>query len=345
MSKKGTKIHKRKDESWKDRYTKIQVQNNDRNIINTSDKFANYAREWLLEKKSTVKYSTYIKYNNNLKLYINPIIGDKNLADIGYDELSMLCNTLLVSGGKTQSGLSSKVVSDCLMVVKAIMRYAVRKKCTIDSSAFEVSVKMKSNPLRVFSVNEQEILLSYLKSNITPVNLGIIISLLTGVRIGEICALKWNDISLENRTICIHKTVQRIQSLEGLNKTVLLITEPKSECSVRQIPIPDILFDILKMYSSDSTFFVLSNSLKCIEPRTLHNHFKNILTDCNINNASFHTLRHTFATRCIEVGFDIKSLSEILGHSNVNITLNRYVHPSMDLKKKNMDKLSSLFTV
>ena len=156
--------------------------------------------------------------------------------------------------------------------------------------------------------------------------------------------MQWGDFSVTNRTISVSKTLQRVQTPNIPNKTTITITESKSECSIRQIPIPDVLIDFL-ISTNNSSFYVLTNNTNYIEPRTVQNHFKSAISYCQIADANFHALRHTFATRCIEVGFDIKSLSEILGHANVNITLDGYVHPSMDLKKKNMDKLSSLFSV
>ena len=128
-------------------------------------------------------------------------------------------------------------------------------------------------------------------------------------------------------------------------KTYISIDEPKSKCSIRTIPIPDnIMADLRRAYVNNA--FVLTGSrISYVEPRTMENRFKAILEKCGIEDANFHALRHSFATRCVEVGFDIKSLSEILGHANVNITLNRYVHPTMELKRENMDKLSALFAV
>ena len=123
------------------------------------------------------------------------------------------------------------------------------------------------------------------------------------------------------------------------------ITKPKSQCSIRDIPIPEVLLPYLDSKRSTDEYVLTGRSDIYVEPRTMQNHFKRILKQCDIEDVNFHVLRHTFATRCIELGFDIKSLSEILGHANVNITLNRYVHPSMDLKQQNMSKLSDLFAV
>ena len=139
--------------------------------------------------------------------------------------------------------------------------------------------------------------------------------------------------------------MQRIQTPDGPTKTKILIAEPKSQCSIREIPIAKTLKSFLEPYQDKKGYVLTGKEEKFIEPRTMQNRYKAILKAYGISNANFHTLRHTFATRCIEVGFDVKSLSEILGHANVSITLNRYVHPSMDLKQKNMDKLSDLFAV
>ena len=139
--------------------------------------------------------------------------------------------------------------------------------------------------------------------------------------------------------------MQCIQTSDGEKKTAILIAEPKSQCSIRDIPIAGTLREKLIQQTIKEGYVLTGNKNRYVEPRTMQNRFKAIVKRCGIWDAHFHTLRHTFATRCIEVGFDVKSLSEILGHANVSITLNRYVHPSMELKQKNMDRLSALFAV
>lgn len=197
----------------------------------------------------------------------------------------------------------------------------------------------------MLSAQEQQILISSLMEELDLTSLGIYICLFTGIRVGELCALTWDDISLENNTIHIHRTLQRIQVPDGEKRTTILITEPKSQCSIRDIPIAGTLREMLIQQTIKEGYVLTGNKNKYVEPRTMQNRFKAIADRCNIRNVHLHTLRHTFATRCIEVGFDVKSLSEILGHASVNITMNRYVHPSIELKQKNMDKLSELFTV
>ena len=165
---------------------------------------------------------------------------------------------------------------------------------------------------------------------------------------GELCALTWENIHLDSGVISICQTMQRVENTEFKSrrtdmKTRVIITSPKSSCSIREIPLPAFLIDILKNTPHSERGYFLSDSEELfIEPRNLQTHFKTVLKGAGIEDANFHALRHTFATRCVELGFDIKSLSEVLGHANVNITLNKYVHPSMELKRDNMEKLSQL---
>jgi len=201
--------------------------------------------------------------------------------------------------------------------------------------------------MRVLSVHEQEKLETLLRENLNPCNLGILLCLYTGLRIGELCALTWNDISDSEQILFVNKTMQRLQQLDGGDKkTKVVISTPKSECSIRRIPLPDSIYHLLVSNRKSGDAYILTGiSGKYLEPRTMENRFKRALANAMVEDANFHALRHTFATRCVELGFDIKSLSEILGHASVNITLNRYVHPSMELKQKNMNMLSGLFAV
>lgn len=139
--------------------------------------------------------------------------------------------------------------------------------------------------------------------------------------------------------------IQIVEATEAKAKTKISITTPKSSCSIRTIPLSDEIIGILEQFEKQSGFVLTGNDRAYIEPRSMHNHFKRICKSAGINPVNFHVLRHTFATRCVELGFDVKSLSEILGHANVSITLNRYVHPSIALKRANMEKLSELFAV
>lgn len=197
--------------------------------------------------------------------------------------------------------------------------------------------------MRVLTLLEEEALVRVLLDDIDQYKFGVMLSLYTGIRIGELCALQWDNLCLPSATLKVRKTMQRIQdkNVGATSKTRVIITEPKSQCSIRDIPLPVFILELARRFESSPKTFVLSgDKSRYVEPRTMQNRFKKYIRDSGIADANFHTTRHTFATRCVEVGFDIKTLSEILGHANVNITLNRYVHSSFDLKCSNMSKLS-----
>ena len=306
--------------------------------------FKNIIEEWMENTKPLLKASTYIKYRNMLYSYIFPYFEDLTTEELTVECLNSFCRELLCNGGKNKQGLSSKTVSDVLSLLRSIVRYASTKGISLPCTGKEIIIKKTSHELRVFSIREQKQLCKYLCKNMSLKNIGILICLYTGLRVGEICALHWNDISLKEKTLYIHQTLQRLQN-ENINgkKTSLILSTPKSSCSIRTIPLPDDIAVVLDNFPCKKEGYLLTGTDSCIEPRTMQNHFKHVLKEATIEETNFHTLRHTFATRCVEAGFDIKSLSEILGHSNVNITMNRYVHPTLELKRQNMQRLSCSF--
>lgn len=307
--------------------------------------FSTVADNWIQENAISLKESSLVKYRNMLRLYILPVLGECRIDEITNNKVFSMCNDMLGNGGRKGKGLSPKTVSDIQVLLKNILKYAGNMGFTVAFTSCPVSVRQQSRVLRVFSVQEQKVLTEHLKANPSLSNLGFMLCLFTGMRVGELCALKWDDISLRDRTIYIHQTMQRLQTDIGEKKTRITVTSPKSSCSIRIIPIPEIILEELQIAYQPGAFLLTGKKDSFTEPRTMQNRFKALLKECGINHANFHALRHTFATRCVEVGVDTKSLSEILGHANVNITLNRYVHPTLDLKRENMDKLSNLFTV
>ncbi len=379
MPRRGENIYKRKDGRWEGRYIKqrsldgkakygyiygrsykevkrkladavnmeqLSIQGKSANTCE-SISFENIANEWIISIQPRLKLSTIAKYKNLLNSYIYPEFSKCAIDDITCNHVDTYCNELLVTGGCTNNGLSPKTVSDILSLIKNIMRFAGNKGFPIKTDISLISVKQYPKEMRVLSLYEQQRLCQYLYSDLTLCNLGILVCLFTGLRVGEICALKWEDISFEEHTLFVHHTMQRIQVNDCKDgKTKILISTPKSNCSIRRIPLPnDLCKTLLKFKQPPETFFLTGNKEKYLEPRGMQQRFKTVLKKSFIDDANFHSLRHTFATRCVELGFDVKSLSEILGHANVNITLNRYVHPSMKLKHENMQKLDTLFTV
>ena len=197
--------------------------------------------------------------------------------------------------------------------------------------------------LPILSIENQKVLEQHISAELTPTSIGILISLYTGLRIGEICALCWNDIDLNARTIYVRHTASRIKSADGNSKTELILDEPKTASSKRVVPIPSPLFYALVEYRKDATsIYVVSSTDSFVSPRTYDARYHRLLSDCHLEDLNYHGLRHTFATRCIEAGVDVKSLSEILGHANVSITLNTYVHSSLEMKKSQHEKLTLL---
>jgi integrase len=221
----------------------------------------------------------------------------------------------------------------------AILKYTEEKynfKFVLEPVAMP---KQNKKELKILTLREQKKLEKYCMNHYDQKYLGIVLSLYTGLRIGELCALTWGNIDLKNRTITVNKTLQRIYIQKC--RTRILIDSPKSNHSIRKIPINDKVYAFLKEVrrANKSTDFFLTGDSRYIEPRSYQYSFSRVLQILHIKDYNFHILRHTFATNCIKVGMDAKSLSEILGHATVNITLNKYVHSSDKIKKKFLQKL------
>lgn len=311
-------------------------------MASSTDTFICISKEWLHIKAPQLKDSSVAKYTNLLNLYLLPKFGEQYVNTISRSDIVLFCRELLTSSGSRSNRLAPKTVNGIISLMKNILEYAVREKGFSVADIKDISIKQPQKPMRILSLNEQQRLSRHLCNNPTPCHLGILLCLYTGLRIGEICALKWDDIYIGEQYLYIHQTMQRIQTKgKPGKKTEIVIQAPKSDCSIRKIPIPDeILQLLLPAQKQGNAFFLTGQVHSFVEPRSMENCFKAVTKACDIYDVNFHVFRHTFATRCVELGFDIKSLSEILGHASVNITLNRYVHPSMELKQKNMNKLS-----
>lgn len=314
--------------------------------VTPSGSFDSVSDEWLSVHSPELKASSVAKYSNILHLYLLPKFGNHKICSISRNEVMTFSRELLTEGGASATGLSPKTVNSSLSVMKNIFEYARKEKHLQVADISDISVKQPQKPMRILSCSEQQRLSQYLCLDPSPCHLGILLCLYTGLRIGEICALRWEDICFAEQYLYVHQTMQRIQIIGSKEKkTKVVIQPPKSDCSIRKIPIPDEVLQLLRPAQRNGDAFLLTGLERIyIEPRNMENQFKVAASNCGISDVNFHALRHTFATRCVELGFDIKSLSEILGHASVNITLNRYVHPSMELKQKNMNMLSSLLT-
>lgn len=296
--------------------------------------FGQAAEEFLSESYQTKKYSTYIKYGNIYRCYLQAL-GNLPIQKITNEcierELSSSCMML-----------SESVQKSIYSVLDHILSYAEIKYHFSKPIIKKNIVHVPKRTLEILNYSEQIALLNYLDDHMDRKHLGILISLTTGLRIGEVCALKWNDIDFKSKTLHINRTVFRIAVKDQETKTILMETEPKSLCSKREIPLPDMLEKLLLEYQGKGEY-VLNND-RPMEPRTYEYLWKRCLKQIGISGKSFHSLRHTFATNCIGRGTDVKSLSEILGHSDVKITLNRYVHPAMDTKRAHINSVFSYLT-
>lgn len=301
---------------------------------------------WLAAQKLKSKESTYAKYFHLVQTHIIPKLGQYPLRQVDHRLIEQYAESLLLSGRVDGcGGLAPKTVSDILAIVKSILSHAEKCGVPIVCHLGQLSVKQKHRQMRVLSVSEQKTLTSALINDLDHAKIGILLSLYAGLRVGEVCALQWKHINLTSGILKVEQTIQRIQNTEETDdaRTRVIISEPKSRTSIRDIPLPRFIIEILADHQADPETYIVTGSTKhYMEPRTLQNRFKRCLAECGIESANYHALRHSFATRCIELGFDVKSLSEILGHADVNITLNRYVHSSLELKKQNMKKLDAI---
>ena len=370
MSRKGENITKRKDGRWEARYIKgrdlngkaiygylyahsyaearerkkIAMQDSNQAVASGGGNIYSVASEFLNTKQRNVKESTFVHYSQMVEQYIRPFIGDLKVSTISSIVLENFTNQLLSKGkSNSKGGLSNKTVREVLALLKQILTYAYKKGYIKEVPVFISVPTVTKKNIKILTHEEQNLLEKYTEDS-DDKKYGIYLCLYTGLRLGELCALKWSDIHAENQIISVSHTIQRIEDYgqKSGKRTKIVIDSPKTEASQRDIPIP---FNIAKKLTErkqtvyDDNSFFLSGTRKYIEPRTYYKYYKKCEKDCGIGDYTFHTLRHTFATRCIECGFDAKSLSEILGHTDVKITMERYVHPSMELKRKYVEDL------
>ncbi len=290
--------------------------------------------KWLQSVIPRVKQSTASNYQMKLNRHILPYFSAIRCCDFSPSDVYSFINK------KESEGLSSRYISDMIVLIKSAFRFAARTLRIfnpLDGVHFQ---KQERSEIQILNTDQQKKLTARFSNSPTHTDVGIALSLYTGLRIGEVCAMKWSDIDLDKRILTVNHTIQRIQNFEGGNKTRLVITEPKSVHSKRTIPIPDGIIPLLKRFQGDKESFILSGTDKPVEPRTMQNRFAAILKNENLPSVHYHSLRHAFATRAVEVGFDIKTLSEILGHSSVELTLNLYVHSSLERKRTCMNLMT-----
>lgn len=305
--------------------------------------FGNLAQQWLNTMQPTVKASTFAIYSYNITHYLKAL-EHKKLEAISESMVKTFMTMLLQKGAKGgKRGLSVRTVGNILTILKAICSYG-EKAYGCRSHVRNMKLpKQKMPSEKVLSASSWTKLTTRLEADRSETALAVAISLYTGMRLGEICALRLEDIQLGERIIHVRQTVQRIRTGEAAQKTRLLVQTPKSEHSERTIPIPEVLCWRLaeSVAQNRGRHYLFSlDGKRPLEPRTMQYRFQKFLKNLEIEAVNFHALRHTFATRCVEKNVDMKTISEILGHGSVKITLDRYMHSSMDFKRKQINRLS-----
>lgn len=292
--------------------------------------------EWLNAVINRVKESTLANYKNKFEKHILHEFGDVPCADLTAGRINTFINK------KLADGLSASYVRDIFTVFKTMLKYAQ------EEYGFRLSLKNVTLPkaekkqIEKISDEQQKKLVSYLKANMSVTAFGILLSLFMGLRIGELCGLKWEDVDFKYKTLYIRRTVQRISSADGDRKTKVVISAPKSATSYREIAIPDMLMKYFEIFRDKADYFIISGTNKPVEPRTMQYRYKKILQSAEVENHNYHRLRHTFATNSAEKGFNVKALSAVLGHSNVTLTLNRYIHTDHAYERRLMNMCMQL---
>lgn len=361
MTNKGENIYKRKDGRREGRFPsgrngkKIYVSVCDHKYMKLRQKlihsrtrgrtadcisFERVAHEWLEDVKPRVKESTFVNYEFLLKKHIIPYFSDQNMSALDVGDVGRFMREKSANGRlKRDGGLSNKYLRDIVSIVKSVSNFCEREYSVPDNIRNIKLPKVERQERRMPNSAEQKQLVKWLLSHISLPNLGILLAMYAGLRLGEICGLKWEDYDSVDETITISRTVLRI--IDNKGGTKLYVGTPKSQNSARVIPLPSLLVKLLNKFRSENDFYIISGSCETPEPLKLRKIFKSILKENNIRDMRFHDLRHLFASNCVKMNFDIKSLSEILGHSNAAMTLNRYVHTSMDTKRMYMNRLKS----
>ena len=305
-------------------------------------KYIDWLIQWLENYiRLSVKVRTYERYRLIIENHIKDKLGNIELGALTPLVLQPFITELLQRGNKTTGkGLSANSVNAVISVIQSSLKTAHLLGLTKEYTADKIKrPKLKEKPVECFSLAEQKMIEQAILTGKKDKQYGIILCLYSGLRIGELLALQWSDIDLAKGILTVSKSCH-----DG--KGGLIIDEPKTATSRRMIPLPKQLLPILKLWKKRSgSPFVVSSNGKPILVRSYQRSFELLLKKLKIPHKGFHSLRHTFATRAIECGMDVKTLSEILGHKNPTVTLNRYAHSLMEHKTDMMNKLGRLLQI
>lgn len=309
--------------------------------------FRNYAGYWLERKKYEIRESTFANYTNLFINNILPCLGDIPCEQFNNKIIQMFAYWCKDKGGKEGKGIGEHYIKDSLLLVKAVIRDGQDEGVFPDFAFKQIKIPKTlqiETQKQVYTEKEYQKIIDYILKNISSKSVGILLGIYTGMRIGEICALQWKDIDFDEQIINVNKTIQRIYNpLDELEPSKIVITPGKTKNSIRQIPMTNDIIQILKTIKVEDNCYVLSNSKKPIEPRTYRKFYNKFMKETGVEPIKFHALRHTFASINIENGADVKTISDILGHSDIAITLKTYTHTSQKAKEKAIEKFNQMF--
>lgn len=375
MARKGENIRKRQDGRWEARYRKGRDQNGHilygylyaRTYREVKEKkhemLVRLVREqdagpksavsgegytvraagelWLEERRAKVKDTTYSNYYLILKNHIYSDLGDTAIRNLDNMLIAEYTARLLKKGKKPGT------VKVILGVLKNVLHFAEQLHCFPEEAVHFPKIASPRSQPKVMPLSDYRKLSSYLEQSQDLFEFGILLCMYTGIRIGELCGLRWEDFDLPSGNLTINRTVTRIKNPEELPKasgqrTRLLIGTPKSVSSIRQIPLPDLIIQKALNYRKEDGIYLLTGTQKCMEPRTVQRRYERLLKRCNITPINIHAMRHQLSSRWIEHGFDVKALSEILGHASTRTTLDIYVHCNNSRKRSYLNQVMDL---
>lgn len=283
---------------------------------------------YLEEKTGKVKDSTLKCYQRNIRCHILPKLGGRVAANLTVEDIDDYLEAM-------QESFSPKLVREVGALLLALLRLA-----GINFTGEVTLPKVRQKNVEVFTETELKQLARIILRRTDETGLGILLTVYTGIRLGELCGLKWQDVNAGKGMLHVQRTVERVAQEDGT--TCLAVLTPKTESSNRWIPIPQEMMRVLKPDQRLPETYLLTGGEIIPDPRTMQNRYRALLKRIGVPYRNFHALRHTYATRCIEQGIDAKSVSELLGHSDVRTTLRLYVHASMDYKSKAVEAIGFL---
>lgn len=309
-----------------------------------------WIRIWQKEHRDFIKESTFATYSVAIENHILPHFAGKKISQICHDDNQEFI--LLLSQKRRKDGkgyLSAKAVKDITALWLGILGKAEQKGfLNIGKMRYQYPLPNTPECLtpieNCLTLQEEFEIISCLKKETSLKSLGIMLALTTGMRIGEICALQWHCVDLTNKIVHVKQTLQRIYTKEnGAGKSKVIVTAPKSVKSNRYIPLPEKYIPLLKKHEKEPDAYLLTGKTnKFIEPRTLREYYNRLMTCNGTKYVTFHGLRHTFATRLVESGCDYKTISELLGHADINTTFRTYIHSDMRKKREFVEKVGNM---